>query len=137
VQAQCLPPMSAVPPPLIDEADETARAPSLVEEVRHLVSDGRVLLEAELAYQKSRAVVAGSGAKGIAGWGALALALVYFALMALILGLLLALTPLIGGWGAMFAVTLGILVGAGLSAWIALRRWKRMKALLSDNQAAP
>ena len=129
--------MTAVPPPLIDEPDDTARARSLADDVRNLVGDGRVLLEAELAYQKSRAAVAGAGAKGIAGWGTLALVLVYFALMALVLGLLLALAPLIGGWGAMAAVTLGLLAFAGLSGWIALRRWKRMKALLSDSQPAP
>ncbi len=109
---------------------------SLVEDVHLLLTDGRTLLEAELAYQKSRAFVAGAGAKGIVGWGALALALAFFGLMALVLGLLLALTPVLGSWGAMAAVVLGVLFTAALSGWIAIRRWKRMKALLSDNQTA-
>lgn len=111
-------------------ADATDR--SLVEDVRQLVTDGRTLLEAELTYQKSRAALAGKSAGGIAGWGALALALVFFALMALVLGLLLALAPLIGGWGAMAAVTLGLLLAAAISGLVARRRWQKVARLLSD-----
>ena len=64
--------MSEPAPPLIDE---TAAERSLIEDVRQLVDDGRTLVEAELAYQKSRAVIAGMAAKSIAGWVLLALAL--------------------------------------------------------------
>ena len=69
-------PTADEPPPLIAE-DPAER--SLVDDVRQLVGDGRTLLEAELAYQKSRALVAGQAAKSVAGWGALALALLFFA----------------------------------------------------------
>lgn len=128
--------MDAEQPPLIAKEQAAAAERSLVDDVRQLVDDGRTLLEAELAYQKSRAAVAGAGARGIAGWGALALALVFFALMALVMGLLLALTPLLGGWGAMLLVVLGLLVAAGLSGWAATRRWKRMTALLAEQESA-
>lgn len=128
--------MDAEQPPLIAKEQAAAAERSLVDDVRQLVDDGRTLLEAELAYQKSRAAVAGAGARGIAGWGALALALVFFALMALVMGLLLALTPLLGGWGAMLLVVLGLLVSAGLSGWAAARRWKRMTALLAEQESA-
>lgn len=128
--------MDAEQPPLIAKEQAAAAERSLVDDVRQLVDDGRTLLEAELAYQKSRAAVAGAGARGIAGWGALALALVFFALMALVMGLLLALTPLLGGWGAMLLVVLGLLVSAGLSGWAATRRWKRMTALLAEQESA-
>lgn len=116
-------------PPLItdDAADR-----SLVADVRQLMEDGRTLVEAELAYHKSRALVAGQAAKGVAGWGALALALVFFALMALVLGLVLALTPALGALGATGAVVLGLLLFGALSGWIALRRWQRAAAQIAE-----
>jgi Flp pilus assembly protein TadB len=124
-------------PPLIAPSPADAAERSLVDDVRQMVDDGRTLLEAELAYQKSRAMVAGQGAKGIAGWGALALALVFFALMALVMGLLLALSDMVGGWIATLVVVLGLLLAAGLCAMTAGKRWKRMSKQLSDAEQVP
>jgi hypothetical protein len=118
-------------PPLIAEEGER----SFADDVRQLVDDGRTLLEAELAYQKSRATVVGLAARSIAGWLALALALLFFALMALVMGALLALTPLVGGWGATAIVVLVLLLATGLSGWIAARRWERTAAQLTDKEA--
>jgi hypothetical protein len=119
-------------PPLVNEPASDAATRSLAADLRQLAEDGRTFVEAELAYHKSRAAVAGVGARGVAGWGALALALVFFALMALVVGALLALAPLLGGWGAMLAVTLALLLLATLAGWTALRRWRKMQALLRD-----
>lgn len=124
-------------PPLIAEASSDAAQRSLVDDVRQLVGDGRTLLEAELAYQKSRAAVAGQGAKGIAGWGALALALVFFALMALVMGLVLALASTLGPWLATGIVVIGTLLAAGLAGFAAARRWRRMASQLADTDPAP
>ncbi len=121
-------------PPLIAE-DAAER--SLVDDVRQLANDGRTLLEAELAYQKSRALVAGQAAKGVAGWGALALAMVLFALMALVLGLVLVLAEAIGALWATLAAFLGLLGIAALCGWIAIRRWQRASAQLSDAEVSP
>lgn len=121
-------------PPLIEEA---AVDRSLVADVRQLVEDGRTLLEAELAYQKSRALVAGQAAKGVAGYGALALALIFFALMALVMGMVLALTPLVGALGATGLVVLGLLVLAALFGWIAMRRWERAARQIAENEPQP
>lgn len=121
-------------PPLIEE-DAAER--SLVADVRQLVEDGRTLLEAELAYQKSRAVVAGQAAKGVAGWIALALALLFFALMALVLGLILALVPALGAIWATIAVVLGLLASGGLSGWVAVRHWQRAAALMAEPETQP
>lgn len=126
--------MAADQPPLITE-DAAER--SLVEDVRQLASDGRTLLEAELAYQKSRAQVAGQAAKGVAGWGALALALVFFALMALVLGLVLVLAEAIGALWATIAAFLALLALAALCGWVAMRRWQRASAQLADSEARP
>lgn len=110
---------------------------SLVDDVRLLVDDGRTLIEAELAYQKSRAALAGAGAKSVAGWGALALALVFFALMALVFGLLLGLTQLVGPWLATLIATLALLIAAGIAGMLAARRWSHTARLLSDKDPAP
>ena len=119
-------------PPLIKDGTGEAPEASLADDLRQLVNDGRTLLEAELAYQKSRAAVAGQGEKGVAGWGALALALLFFTLMALVMGLILALTPLLGGWGAMALVVLALLGATAFSAWLAARSWKRAARHLSE-----
>ena len=123
-------------PPLIAEAPVAPETPGLVDDLRQLAADGRTLLEAELTYQKSRAALAGKAAGGIAGWGALALALVFFALMALVMGLILALTPLLGAWVAMAAVVVGLLVAAALAGAIAAQRWKRTAAQLAEKGEA-
>jgi hypothetical protein len=126
--------MVDVQPPLIAEK---AAERSLVDDVRQLASDGRTLLEAELAYQQSRAMVAGQAAKGVAGWGALALAMVFFALMALVLGLVLVLAAVIGPLWAAIAAFLGLLAIAALCGWIAMRRWQRASAQLADTEVSP
>lgn len=119
-------------PPLINPSTSEAEQRSLVEDVRQLASDGRTLLEAELAYQKSRAVVAGQSAKGVAAWGALALALVFFALMALVFGLVLIIAFYAGPIWATVGVTLGVLLAAGGAALVAKRRWNRAATLLAN-----
>jgi len=123
-------------PPLVQDTPADAAERSLVDDVRELVADGRTLLEAELAYQKSRAALAGRTAKSMAGWIALALSLVFFALMALVMGLLLTLAPLIGGLGATLLVVAVLLVAAALSGWVAARRWSAMSRRLAEDDAA-
>lgn len=109
---------------------------SLVDDVRALVEDGRTLVEAELAYQKSRAAVAGAGAKGVLGWGALALALTFFMLMALVIGVLLGLSSILGPWAATAIMVSALALLAGLCALVASRRWKRTARMLADEDTA-
>ena len=128
--------MEDASPPLIKPSTSGAAERSLVEDIKDLASDGRTFLEAELAYQKSRAAVAGAGAKGIAGWASLALALVFFALMALVLGVLLGIAEFIGIWAATGVTVLLVLSAAGLAGLAASRRWQRMRAALLDEPKA-
>lgn len=125
--------MDDASPPLIKPSASGAAERSLVEDIKLLASDGRTLLEAELVYQKSRAAVAGAGAKGIAGWAALALALVFFALMALVVGVLFGIAKFIGIWEATAVTVALFLLAAGLSGLAAQRRWKRVSEALSDD----
>lgn len=122
--------------PLAYRTDDP-RERSLADDLRQLAEDGKAYAEAELAYQKSRAALAGQGVKTIAIFGGLAAALVFFALMALTLGLVLALTPLLTAWGAAAASFVGLLVLALICAMVANARFKRMKQFLGPQDRKP
>lgn len=123
------------PPPLITDSASDAVQRSLVEDAKRLVDDGRTMLEAELAYHKARAAVAGEAARGVAGWGTLALALAFFALMALVVGVLLGIAQLLGYWAATAIVVAGLLVMATLAGMQAAKRWKRASAQIAEPKA--
>ena len=122
--------------PVTADTDNGSELGAMVAEVRTLADEARDYARAELAFQKARAGHAGKSLKGIAAFGALALALVFFALMALAVGMVLALTPMIGAWGAAGASFLILLGAAGLCGMIAYVRVKRMLATISDKGSA-
>lgn len=109
---------------------------SLLGGARTLLEDGQTLLAAEIEFQKARVGFVLGRAKGILVLGVLALALLFFALMALVMGLLLALTPLIGPWGALAAVFLGLLALTGLSVLGAVRRIGAITRALKGKDSA-
>jgi len=111
-------------PPLTQLDDDGPAEPSLVDEVRQLIDDGRTFVEAEIAFQTSRAAYVGKGIKGVVLFGALAAVLVFFALMALTVGLVITLTPILTAWGATAAVFAGFLIVAGICGMMAASRWK-------------
>jgi hypothetical protein len=111
-------------PPLTQLDDDRPVEPSLVDEVRQLIDDGRTFVEAEIAFQTSRAAYAGKGIKGVILFGALAAVLVFFALMALTVGLVIALMPVLTAWGATAAVFAGFLIIAGICGMKAASCWK-------------
>jgi uncharacterized membrane protein YqjE len=111
-------------------ADDAAGLHSLFDNARALFENGKELAGAELAFQKARAGFVWSGAKGILALAALALSLVFFVLMALVVGLLLALGPVLGAWGALGAVVLGLLALIGLCVLGVVSRLRAMRAAL-------
>lgn len=90
-------------------ADDMAAERSLVDDVRALVDDGKLLAEAELDFQKKRARFVAQEAKGISASFIAAAVFGFFALMALTVGLVLALGQSIGFW-ASTAVVAGVLL---------------------------
>lgn len=117
-------------PPEAEEASASAET-TLSEEWQGLIASGKAAFESEIAFQKARAALVGGALGRIAALGALVLALLFFVLMALVMGLLLALTPLLGAWGALGAVAGGLLLLtllAGLGILSGLRRLKRVFA---------
>lgn len=122
---------SDLPPPHEAETDK----PGLVEQLRDLYSDGRELIDAEIGFQKARAGAAGRQVRAMAALVFVGLVLISCALIALVVGTMIALIPYLGAWGAMGATVLGTLVLAVLCFWLAVRRISKIGALfLSDEE---
>lgn len=117
-------------------AEDDAERVTLAADLRQLADEAKALAQAEFAFQKSRATYAGAEARTISLLLLAAAVLVFFAVMALVTGSVIALGPLLGPWGAMAVVTLGLLLVAGASAWSARSRLARMKAVLAEPQDA-
>lgn len=120
---------SDAPPQPEAEADK----PGLVEQLHGLYADGRELIDAEIAFQKTRMAAAGRQVRAMAVLVFVGLVLIGCALIALVVGTLIALVPLIGAWGAMGATVLGSLLLAGLAFWLAVRRIGKVGALFSSD----
>lgn len=106
---------------------------SLFADLQALAADGRNFLEAEIAFQRTRLAYAGGRGKSALIAIALALVLAIFALFALIIGVLLALTPYLSAWGATALVVGVILLVAILLAMSALRNFQRIKAAFHED----
>ena len=117
-----------------DEAAPASASPPIFDEIRQLIAAAREAASAELAYQSTRAKLMAKAAAWVAGGASLALALLFFVLMALVVGLLLALAPLLGVWGALGAVVGGLLLATLIAAWIAFRGLGRLMALVRDGK---
>jgi len=104
-------------------------------EWQRLIASGRAAFASEIAFQKARAALAGRLIGRIAGLGALALALVFFILMALVVGSLLALAPMIGAWGALGVVVLVLVLGIAACVAIVLATLRALKRVLKDDGA--
>jgi hypothetical protein len=88
---------------------------TLRDEIAVLIDDARTYAEAEAAFQKTRATIAGKTAGRAIVLLVLALVLLHIALIALAVGAVFALAPLVSVWGAM-----AIVVGAMLAGVVAL-----------------
>ena len=119
------------------QASDPRPEPTLGDDLRQLIDDGRALAGAELAWQKARARYAGKQAGGIAILGVLAAALAFCALLALIFGTVLSLVPLLTAWGATAAVTGGLLLAAAICGVVAGLRVRRVARLIADRKTAP
>ncbi len=115
-----------------DEAGAGATR-SLFDDFEALIDDGRTYFEAELSYQKNRAGFVANRLKLALVFGAVAAVLAVLAVFGLIVGLIIALTPLITAWGATAVVVLALL----LAAFLLVRRAGRAFAELSAAMKPP
>lgn len=121
-----------------DEAlEEAAENRSLIDDVEVLIEDGKTYLEAELNFQKTRAQFAGDRAKGVALYALLGLMFAWMALIGLTIGLIFALTPSLGGWGATGVVVAIWLVIAAVALRAAASRWRELVASFESGGRTP
>jgi len=116
--------------------DGVSRDPSIAQDLRQLAGEAKTLAQAEFALQKSRAAFVGAEARSIALLLVAAAVLVFFAVMACVVGTVIALGPVIGPWGAMAAVTLALLVIAVIGALRAKSKLKRMMTIIGGKNDA-
>lgn len=115
----------------ISAGSPTQKAP-LIEDITSLIDSGRNYVEAEVAFQKTRASVAASSGAKAAGAVVLALMVFNIALIALAVGLIMALQPLITIWGAIGVVVGTLLVVTLLLVRSAVSRGKAISAMFGD-----
>ena len=109
-------------PDAATSADASAPADlSLSDDIKALIDDGKTYVEAELQYQKSRAAFIADRGRSGAIYAVAGLLLVHLALVALAIGLIFALTPLITAWGAT-ALVVGVLLIVGLILGLAAKK---------------
>lgn len=113
---------------------DTAK-PGMVDQLRNLYSDGRELIDAEIGFQKVRMAAAGRQVRTMAVLAIVGLVLVSCALIALVVGTMIALIPSLGAWGAMAATVAGTLVLAALCFWLAAGRVGKVTALFASDGA--
>ena len=106
--------------------------PSLGDDLSALVDDGKAYVEAELQFQKSRAAFAGGEAKAGAVFAFAMLAFLHLALMGLVIGLIFALAPMLGGFVATAIVVGTLLLFTALFGWLAVSRFKKIGRAFDD-----
>lgn len=123
----------------VETGDAAQDAPtfdeSLVEELAALIDDGRTYAEAELAFQKTRAGIAGKSAALAVVFAIVAIILLHIAFLALAVGLVIALQPLVTIWGAIAIVFGGLLLTTGALGYAAAKRGMLIAALFSKDKS--
>lgn len=98
-----------------DDDDVAPESPRLMDEVAALIDDGKTYVEAELAYQKSRMSYAADRGKSAALLAFFALSFVHLALVGIVVGFIIALSPKLTALGATGVVVGVLLVGAAIT----------------------
>ncbi|MEL7689590.1 phage holin family protein [Citromicrobium bathyomarinum] len=99
---------------------------SLFDDAYALYEDGKTYLEAEVAFQKSRAGYASRETGSGVVFAMAALAFLHLALIGLVVGLIIALAPIIGPFVATAAVVGTLLVLMVIVGLVARARFKRV-----------
>lgn len=81
-----------------------------------LVSEAKGAMQAEVDLLSARAALLGSGAKRTSLWGLVAFLSLWFGVIALIIGLLFALAPLVGPWWSILLVAGPLFIVAIIAA---------------------
>ena len=105
---------------------------SLQDDVAALLSDGRTYFDAELAFQKSRALYVAEEGKSALVLGIAGALLALLTLIGLTVGLIIALAQHIGPWAAAAVVVVALAIGTFVLLRAAQRRWVNLMAAFQD-----
>lgn len=134
-EADTAAPLPAPEPDPEGERDSAGLA-ALKDDLTHLVEDARTYAAAELAFQRTRAGLAGKKAGRALLLLVLALVLLNLALVALAVGAVIALAPLVTIWGAIAIVVGALLVGVVLLVMGAAKEGKVLSAMFGSGDEA-
>lgn len=115
-------------------SEAAAEERSLIDDVELLIEDGKTYLEAELNFQKTRALFVGDGLKSIALFGVVGFVFAWMALIALTVGLVIALTPPLSAWGATAVVVIVWLVIALITISLAASKWRALAKSFGEDR---
>ena len=115
-----------------ENADSVQFDESVVDELAALIDDGRTYAEAELAFQKARASIAGRSIGMAIAFAIVAIVLLHIAFLALAVGLVIALAPLVTTWGAIAIVVGALLLAVGLLGYGAFKKGRLLAALFAS-----
>jgi hypothetical protein len=106
---------------------------ALRDDITALVDDARTYAEAEIAFQKTRAGLAGKAGARALVLLVLALVLLHLALIALAVGAVIALAPYVTIWGAIAIVVGVMLAGVAGLVYAAIGDGKRLAAMFGSD----
>lgn len=116
--------------------DDLSEPSTLTEDISALLDSGRTYAEAEIAFQKTRAALVGKNAAKALGALIVALVLLHIALVALAVGMVMALAPLLSIWGAIILVVSTLLLGVAILVWMALANLRTVSAMFGPEDRA-
>lgn len=119
----------------LPENGATVSDGSLSDDIFALIDDGKVYAEAEIAFQKTRLAFSANQGKWGAAYGLLAFGMLHLALIGLVIGSILALTPLITAWGATGAVVGLLLLVAAVLGFKAKNRFAKLAAAYAKSNS--
>ncbi|MDF1834789.1 MAG: phage holin family protein [Alteraurantiacibacter sp. bin_em_oilr2.035] len=119
-----------------EDADRAAKR-SLFDDFEALFDDARTYVDAELSYQKSRAGFVADRLKKAVAFGLVGAYFGVLATVALAVGLIIALTPLITAWGATALVVIALLLIAFLLIRRARQAWNELSGAMNSTEDEP
>jgi len=131
---------SPTPVPEADEKAAPVSSPaydeSVIEELGAVIDDAKLYATAELAFQKTRAKILGKSVGIAAAAVILALILLHISFIALAVGLVMALEPLVTIWGAIAIVVGVMLLCVGLLGYIAFSKGLLIAEMFASKEEA-
>ena len=122
-------PDTPTPPPVHDD--------SIIEELGAVIDDAKLYATAEIAFQRTRAKLLIRNVGIAAGAGVVALILLHIAIIALAVGLVMALEPYVTIWGAIAIVVGLMLLGVYILVRIAAAKARIVSELFSSDPGQP